>query len=378
LSLVTVVAGCAVVPPPPVAPCTPPGGTGFAYVLNSFTTSGVVSMYAVDDCTGALSALSPAQIATGPNPSMVVATPSGNFVYVANAANNTISMYAANPSTGVLTPLTPPTVATGNLPVALAVDSTGFVYATNHNDNTVSMYTINIGTGVLTPMTPPTVATGSGPVFMTVTEGLSVPVVSEGPGFAYVSNQNDDTLSMYTINSTTGVLTPLNPATVPTGSQPLGAALGPGGFLYAANEGGNTVSMYAVNSDGTLTPTGTVATGHEPTSVAVYSNALAYVVNQQENTLSMYSIDASTGNLTPNGNGTIPTGGQPLPVVLEPFSIFAFVVNEIGSVSIYSVNGGGTLTRAGTALTGNGSTWIAVTAPPHPVPASDRESQKAP
>ncbi|MGB7023051.1 MAG: beta-propeller fold lactonase family protein [Candidatus Acidiferrales bacterium] len=356
-------------PPSPLEP----GGVAtpgvFAYVLNSSPTSGTVSTYGLNDSTGALTALNAGTVATGANPKMVVVTPGGQFVYVVNAGDNTISMYSANMSTGVLTPLTPPTVATGKTPQGLTVDSLGrFVYAANSDDNTVSMYTINPGTGMLTPTTPPTVAAGSGPDFVTLTATPSLPVVG-GSGFAYVANQNDDTVSMYSVNQTTGVLTPLTPATIPTGPSPVGVTLDPGGFAYVPNEGGNTVSVYSINTDGTLTSTGSVTTGNQPTSVAVPSSRFAYVVNRLDDTVSMYTIDDSTGNLTPNGTGTVPTGAQPLPIIQAPYSSFTFVVNESGSVSIYSLNSNGTLTNEGMAATGKGSVWIAVSAAPHAVPA---------
>ncbi|MFZ0638169.1 MAG: beta-propeller fold lactonase family protein [Candidatus Acidiferrales bacterium] len=374
LGLGMMLAGCAGMstPPTPVGPgCVASQGV-YAYVLNSSPTSGTVSMFAMNDCTGGLTALNPATVATGANPKMVVVTPNGQFVYVVNAGDNTVSMYSAA-DTGVLTPLTPPTVPTGNLPQGLAVDSLGrFVYAANSNDNTVSMYTINPGTGMLTPTTPPTFAAGSGPDFVTLTESAG-PLVEGGSGFAYVSNQNDDTVSMYSVNQTTGVLRPLTPATVATGPSPVGVTLDPGGYAYVPNEGGNTISVYSINTDGTLTSTGTVTTGNQPTSVAVPSSRFAYVVNRLDDAVSTYTINDSTGNLTPNGTGTVPTNAQPFPIILGPYSNFAFVVNESGSVSIYSLNSDGTLTNVGTAATGNGSVWIAVTAVPHAVPADQKD-----
>src|SRR5580700_3314372 len=59
------------------------------------------------------------------------------------------------------------------------------------------------------------------------------------PEFAYVLNDDDNTVSMYTVNSCTGSLTPTTPATVPTGGNAFGAegmAVDPSGkFAYVAN-----------------------------------------------------------------------------------------------------------------------------------------------
>jgi DNA-binding beta-propeller fold protein YncE len=75
---------------------------------------------------------------------------------------------------------------------------------------------------------------------------------------------------MFIINSTTGILAPSAPATVATGATPFLVVVDAGGnFVYVTNQGDNTVSIYSVNSDGTLTSAGTVATGGEPDVVAL-------------------------------------------------------------------------------------------------------------
>ena len=80
--------------------------------------------------------------------------------------------------------------------------------------------------------------------------------------FAYVANLVSDasdpsTISMYTINPTTGMLTPTTPATVPTGLFPQGIAIDPlGRFVYTANSDDSSVSMFTINqTTGVLTPT---------------------------------------------------------------------------------------------------------------------------
>ena len=75
----------------------------------------------------------------------------------------------------------------------------------------------------------------------------------------------------------------------------------------------------------------------------------------------MYMVNASTGNLTPNG--TIATGLQPFRMVVDASGNFAYVANENpGSVSIYTLNSNGTLTEAGTVTTAGSALSMAVTA----------------
>jgi DNA-binding beta-propeller fold protein YncE len=75
-----------------------------------------------------------------------------------------------------------------------------------------------------------------------------------------------------------------------------------GKFAYVANftglGAGGSVSMYTIDATtGVLTPTGTIATELSPTSIAVHpSGKFAYVTNSGSNSVSMYSIDTATGS----------------------------------------------------------------------------------
>jgi YVTN family beta-propeller protein len=73
-----------------------------------------------------------------------------------------------------------------------------------------------------------------------------------------------------------------------------------GKFAYVTNSGSNSVSMYTINATtGDLTPIGTIATEQSPTSIAIHpSGKFAYVTNSGSNSVSMYSVDGSTGTLS--------------------------------------------------------------------------------
>jgi len=94
--------------------------------------------------------------------------------------------------------------------------------------------------------------------------------------FAYVANSNSFSVSMYTINATTGVLTSVG--AIGAGDYPESVAVDPSGkFAYVANFGDHlagipgSVSTYRINADGSLTSTGTTAEPYEGTaSMAVH------------------------------------------------------------------------------------------------------------
>jgi YVTN family beta-propeller protein len=235
------------------------------------------------------------------------------------------------------------------------------------------MFTVNQTTGVLTPTTPASVST------MLPGEALSEPsflTVDPTGRFLYVSASDsiDDTVSMFTINQTTGLLIPTTPATVLTGVIPFQVVVAPSGnFAYVVSNDSDSgyglgVWQYTINSTtGVLTPNTPVgvAAGSAPTAVAVDpSNKYAYVVNRLDNTVSMYTIDPSTGNLTLNSTAsnptaTIATGTMPFRIDFDPTGKFLYVTNEGSADSIYTVNSDGTLTNAGmTGVAGGLSTAI--------------------
>jgi 6-phosphogluconolactonase len=365
------------------AACVPATKPEFSYVLTGYA----VSMFTVDSCTGQFTPTTPASISTGyalpqSDAEQMVVDPLGRFAYVANLVSNasdlsTISMYTINSTTGVLTPTTPATVPTGWFPQGIAIDPLGrFVYTANSDDATVSMFTINQTTGVLTPTTPASVST------MIPDELLSDPgflTVDPTGKFVYVSALDSDgaTVSMYTINQTTGLLTPTTPATVITGGLPFQVVVDPSGkFAYVVNNnsGGvitNAVSQYTVNSTtGVLTENASygVSTGDGPTAIAVDpTSRFAYVVNRLDNTVSMFTIDPNTGSLTLNSTtanptATIATGTDPFRIDFDPTGKFVYVTNENSAASIYTVNTDGTLTNAGVTGVATGGLSTAITA----------------
>lgn len=370
-------AGCGGNPAPPVtAACVASSTPEFAYQLTGYA----VSTYTVDSCTGAFTAATPASVSTGyAYPQMaaeqMVVDPLGRFAYVANLVSNasdlsTISMYTINSTTGALTPTTPATVATGWLPQGIAIDPRGrFVYTANTDDSTVSMFTINQTTGVLTPTTPASVST------MIPGEPLSQPgflTVDPAGKFLYVSALDSDgaTVSMYSIDQTTGLLTPTSPAVVSTGGIPFQVVVAPSGqFAYVVNNfnfvgSPDGVFQYTANSTtGVLTPSSpaAVGTGEAPTEIAIDpTSKFAYVVNRVDNTVSMFTINATTGDLTLNATaanptGTIATGTEPFRIDFDPSGKFVYVTNEESAASVYTVNSDGTLTSAGTTGVATGA-----------------------
>jgi YVTN family beta-propeller protein len=273
-----------------------------------------------------------------------------------------LSMLAAGCSTGNTTP--PP-----KTPVPACVPSSSPEFAYSLNEQTVSMFTVDSCTGTLSPTVPATVATGGNNF------GAEEMVVDPGGRFAYVANlmsnaTDQATIAMFTINPSTGILTPTTPPTVPTGFFPQGIGIDPSGtFVYTANSDDNTISMFTVNqTTGVLTPTTppTVATGWSPLSITVDpSGRFAYAANQDDGTVSMYTVNSTTGVLTPTTPAAVPAGGSPFGVTIDPSTRFAYVPDAYGNnmVSEYTIDSTtGVLTPTAQigAFAGNNPTSVAV------------------
>ena len=139
------------------------------------------------------------------DPGFLTVDPTGNFLYApaSTSDGSTVSMYSINQTTGLLTPLSPATVITGGIPSSSRYPRTAaFAYVVNNlSGGDLHRRRLSIHrqphTGVLTQNTPAAVPAGNAPTAIAIDPTNS---------YAYVVNRNDNTLSMYSINPTTGSL----------------------------------------------------------------------------------------------------------------------------------------------------------------------------
>jgi 6-phosphogluconolactonase len=338
----------------------------YAYVVNNGNNT--VSQYSID-ASGILSPLIVATVATGNSPQSITVDPSNKYVYVTNLADNTISQYVIQ-SEGTLAPNTPATVATGLGPWAVTVSPSGaWAYIANSVDNTISQYSVN-ATGALVATANPPVATGTEPWNVTL---------SPNGKYVYVANHGNAppggmTISQYSVDATTGVLTPLIPATLPTAfPYPGGITVDPtSSYAYLSNINGDTVSEYGIGAVGTLSSLNpaSVATGTEPVFLAfdptgkyAYEANYTVDVSSATGTVSQYAVGTG-GQLTALTPSTVLAGIGPGWFAFDPFGKYAYVSNlgngtSPGTVSEYAIGTDGTLTLIGTVTAGPKAFMIA-------------------
>jgi 6-phosphogluconolactonase len=147
--------------------------------------------------------------AAGAKPSAIAADPSGNYLYVTDAAKNQVLTFQVNG--GLLSLMNNP-ASTGNVPSAIVVDASGkYAYVANSQDGNLSAYSLS--SGVLTWLG--TYTTGAQPVAIGIDPSLNE--------YLYTANYLDATVSGFQINATDGTL--LNSQFSPSKSSALPTAV---------------------------------------------------------------------------------------------------------------------------------------------------------
>jgi 6-phosphogluconolactonase (cycloisomerase 2 family) len=262
---------------------------------------------------------------------------------ISNAAgSNGLAAAAAAGSTSISAMLG----SIGSPAVTLTVTAAPeYAYVANQNANTVSEFAVGAG-GALTLIG--TVATGNEP---------NAVVVDPTGRYVYVANWTDGTISEYAVGSD-GTLT--NVGTAPAGSEPSSIAIDTTGqYVYVANLAGNTVSQYVIGAGGVLASLGTVAAAGSPISItADPAGHYVYVADETGNAVSEFAIGA--GGLL-SLLGTVPTGNDPQSVTVDPSGSYAYVANwNDATVSAYTIASDGTLTPIGTVASGSCPESVAV------------------
>ena len=311
---------------------------------------------------------------------LTVVAAQARFAYLADANANSFDAYSVVPATGVFTALASPAA---NQAVQVIVHPSGHFLYIIDGTSFVAVFDVNSTTGVAAQdVTIPTVPAGS--------NGFAKGLVDRtGKFFFAISNNNStgpvDALYAYTINQTTGALTPVagSPFTtnlnVPTDVQIAHQSGAANDYLYVTNAGdgvtAGSVAGFSIDPTSglpTALGTPTIPTGVAPVfSTIDPSGTHLYVPNSVDVTVSVYSI-ASTGILTQVGTATPVTdrttpASFPFNVAVDPTDTYLYVVDQpglsvAGAVYGFKIGTNGAVgSPVGLAVgTGKGPTGIAI------------------
>ncbi len=347
-----------------VAICLSCGVTSGRYLYVAIPGLNEIVVYREDPNSGILTQLAGSPITAGSAVQSLVVHPSNKFMYAANTGDSPgdVSLFTISPG-GAINEVTPRTQA-GTAPTVLAIDPTGaFLYVGNSGSGNISSFSINSKTGVLSPVPGSPFSMGFSPLNL---------AVSPSGAFIYVTGVGSPgAIQAFSVNQGQ-----LNPTPVPgspfvTGNGPYGLTIASGGgFLYTANKLDNSISEFTINSDGSLTqfsnsPIGVQYTG--PLALLVdKTGKYMYVANQGSSNVAAFSIGgqgASAGALNLLSNSPFGTGAQPSTLAMDPSGKYLFVGNQTTpKVQSFQLDtGSGTLTSVNTYNLPGAPTSIAVT-----------------
>jgi|ERR1017187_801374 6-phosphogluconolactonase (cycloisomerase 2 family) len=293
----------------------PPTGAEVLYAVNG---SNEVFSFSIDQTTGSLSQT--ATVSPGGetvNNYALAITPSGSFLYAANDVVSGINGYSTN-SSGTLSLIAgspfieqPPSLGAGGL----AIDSGGrFLYVASQSGFGVVGFTIDSTSGALTPI--------PGAPFSTENSPSDVAIDPTGT-FLYVSTLNDDAVLpghniwAFTIDTQTGALAPIfgSPFATIANGQPAQLQVDPSGqFLYVALSNSNCIAAFTIDSaTGALTP---VTGSPFPTASTEFTQTSSLAISPSGNFLFAFNFNGSTvaAFTIESGNGILdPVAGSPFP-----------------------------------------------------------------
>lgn len=225
-----------------------------------------------------------------------------SLAFVSNSGSGTVSAFTVSAS-GSLAPVSGSPFTSGAGAEFMAFDSVhNFLFVSNQGANSLSVFSVNTSTGMLTAVPGSPFTTGSRPT------GVAVAPMSS---LVFVGNQNDSTVSVFNMNAVTGMLTPAAGSPVTGISNPFGLTVDPAGTMLFVNNfkddstgGANAVSVFQINMNGTLTPVGSPFSTSSPAGITspvglVTDGKQLFVGNHMAESVVSFQIGGS-GMLAPS------------------------------------------------------------------------------
>ncbi len=275
-------------------------------------SAGAVSSFAIDPATGKLNLLSQ-RSSMGPGPCHVVLDKTGKYVFVANYDGGSVAIMPVH-SDGQLGRVTCFVQDTGKGPNAARQEgphahcvtldpANRFAFVCDLGIDKVMIYHFDSDKGTLLPNNPPyaKLKPGAGPRHM---------VFRPDGKFAYVINELDSTITVFSYDPNTGSLTEVQSVSTLPGyydgpNTAAEIAIVPSGkFLFASNRGNETVVLFQIDPDkGTLDWVEEQNTGgKKPRQFGIQPSGKHLVIaNQDSDTLLVCRIDPVNGRLKPSG-----------------------------------------------------------------------------
>jgi 6-phosphogluconolactonase (cycloisomerase 2 family) len=349
------------------------GGTiGYVWVLGQQYNQ--IAGFKVDDFTGNLTSIAGSPVsANGTNPVMMVVKSGGRFVYVINqgtggsqagkGTSSGISVFSVG-GDGALTYLSN-YESQGFIPMWAQfdgggtflyvldkyspgpLDSTGVATANTDGTGSITVFQSDPNTGRLTLVqNTQSIPPGStAPTFFKV--GVAPIMMKTTSSCLLTLNSADQTISPYSINSSTGQLSFTGPQTQSTGTLSASSINGNGQYTYLTDtdnsKDSGRVFPFTVGTNCNLLPVtgGTVqnfaGTLNPDYSLVDISGKYLYVLNQSTtnttvgtafSSMSAWTINPTNGQLAPIAGAPFTTGSGPVCMVEDASSQYIYISNH--------------------------------------------------
>ena len=285
-----------------------------------------VSAFAIDDRSGALTLIN-RQPSGGNDPSHLAIDPSGKFLVAANYVSGTVEVLPVN-ADGSLGAPTDVVATKGELgphrteqpgphPHQCPFDPSGrFVVVPDKGLDRLFVFTIENATGKLVPADPPFTKTRSGAGPRHISFHPRRP-------YAWVINELDSTVTAYRFGQAGALeafqIVPSLPATFTGDNTGAAIVVSPSGrFVYASNRGHDSVAIFRVDeSTGMLSPVGWESTkGSTPRFIGLTPAGMRlFAANQRSDSIVEFQVDQATGTL--NATGQVVTVNTPVCIVFR-------------------------------------------------------------
>jgi len=288
---------------------------------------GEATAYAIDAATGLLTVLNK-QATNGKNGVSLAVDATNRFLVLANYSSGTVSVLPINPD-GSLVPLTDLYSLPGTPGPHRAEQASShphdvvfdprlrFIVVPDKGLDADFVFRLDIATGKLVAADPPSVASRPG-------AGPRHAAFHPTAPYAYVINELDSTITTFRYDPDRGnlkaqqVITTLPPTFTGTSMTSEIAVAPSGRFVYGSNRGHDSLALFAIDATtGVLSPMGWEPTqGKTPRFFAIEpSGAYLYAANMDSDTIVTFRVDQATGKLVPTGR--VVKTGSPSSIVFR-------------------------------------------------------------
>ncbi len=265
-------------------------------------------------------------------------SPSHQYLYI--AAPGSISKYSIDNYTGSLTPRGG-AGSSGQSPISLRISPNGkFLYISNFNNNNISAFSVDTSSGNLTEV--------SGSPFPCPSQPYGMEIDAQSK-YLMVANRLDNSVSVYSINDINGVITnisnsPFSAITsdMTTNPLPVSVTIDPAfKYLVTSNIQNGTSSIFSIDqSSGKLTLSSALQTGCYTKGAAFHpSGSYLYTLQYTCNTITCATFNRNNGSAIVITSPSIQTGSAPQTIAVSSNGKYLFCSNYNDStISVFSIN----------------------------------------